>query len=393
MRRLEPDADHPATLPGGVFQSFFMGGFECSSHRRADGRRLDLLASTEHDIRAAADYSLLGRHGIGTVRDGLRWHRIEQRPGVYDWSSFAPMLRAAQETGTQVIWDLMHYGWPDGLDIWGAAFVDRFARFARAAARLVRDTSDAVPFWTPVNEISFFAWGGGEVACMNPCARGRAGELKVQLVRAAIAAIEAVREVDPRARIVTAEPLIHVHPRSSSLADAEVARGYTERSQFEATDFLAGLRRPELGGRPDYLDLVGLNYYWRNQWIDNGPHIYRDDPRYIPLRALLARVGERYGRPLFIAETGIEGDERASWFAYIASEVEAAIEQGTPVEGICLYPILNHPGWDDDRYCPNGLFCGVAEHGARDVHQPLADELRQWQGRLRRRARTSRAPA
>ena len=28
-----------------VFKSFFLGGFECSNHRRSDGRRLDLLAA------------------------------------------------------------------------------------------------------------------------------------------------------------------------------------------------------------------------------------------------------------------------------------------------------------------------------------------------------------
>ena len=41
--------------------------------------------------------------------------------GRYDWSSFLPMLRAARETGTQVLWDLLHYGWPDDLDIWRPA--------------------------------------------------------------------------------------------------------------------------------------------------------------------------------------------------------------------------------------------------------------------------------
>ena len=172
-----------------LFQSFLLGGFECSTHRRCDGVRLDVLATTEHDRRAAADYRLLQRHGIRTARDGLRWHLVERQPGRYDWSSFTPMARAAHDTGTQVIWDLLHYGWPDGIDIWSAAFVDRFAAFARAAAQVWRDTTDAVPFWTPVNEISFFAWAGGDVACMNPCERGRSGELKDQLVRAAVAAI------------------------------------------------------------------------------------------------------------------------------------------------------------------------------------------------------------
>jgi hypothetical protein len=35
------------------------------------------------------------RHGLLTVRDGLRWHLIEREPGRYDWSSWLPMLEAA----------------------------------------------------------------------------------------------------------------------------------------------------------------------------------------------------------------------------------------------------------------------------------------------------------
>ena len=120
-----------------LFQSFFVGGFECSSHRRRDGRRLDLLASTCHDVNAGADYRALAQHGIRTVRDGLRWQLIERVPGHYDWSSFLPMLHAARQTGTQVIWDLLHWGWPDDLDIWSPAFVTRFGRFAKAAAEVL----------------------------------------------------------------------------------------------------------------------------------------------------------------------------------------------------------------------------------------------------------------
>src|SRR5688500_2929713 len=116
-----------------TFQSFFLGGVECSTHRRRDGRRLDVIAATAHDV-AAADYAQLAEHGIRTARDGFRWHLIERRPGRYDFSSARPMLRAARETGTQVLWDLLHFGWPDDLDPLGPAFVRRFARFARACA-------------------------------------------------------------------------------------------------------------------------------------------------------------------------------------------------------------------------------------------------------------------
>jgi hypothetical protein len=86
-----------------LFKSFFIGGFECSMHRRRDGKRLDLIAATGHDVNAKADYRILAEHGIRTVRDGLRWHLIETAPGRYDWSSFLPMLRAACDADTQVI--------------------------------------------------------------------------------------------------------------------------------------------------------------------------------------------------------------------------------------------------------------------------------------------------
>src|SRR4051812_26356509 len=179
-----------------LFDSFFLGGFECSTHRRADGRRLDLIAATGHDRLVRQDYASMTDHGIRTVRDGLRWHRIERMPGWYDWSSFLPMLRAARDAGIQVIWDLCHYGWPDNLDIWSPAFVERFARFAEAAAQVVRDETDTVPFFCPVNEISYWAWAGGETALFNPGTRRRGNDLKRQLVRASIAAVDAVRGVD-----------------------------------------------------------------------------------------------------------------------------------------------------------------------------------------------------
>src|SRR5690348_15089418 len=98
------------------FDSYFLGGFECSTHRRRDGRRLDLLETTAHDVHAAADYEQLAGFGIRTVREGFRWHRIEQRAGHYDFSSVRPLVTAARETGTQVLWDLLHFGWPDDVD-------------------------------------------------------------------------------------------------------------------------------------------------------------------------------------------------------------------------------------------------------------------------------------
>ena len=382
-----------ATGDKSVFQSFWIGGFECSTHRlprrngmgRFAGQRLDLVASTRHDQFALEDYTRLREVGIRTARDGVRWHLIEKPASRYDFSSLVPMLRAARETQTQIIWDLLHYGWPDGLNIWGAAFVERFARFARATAEVILEETGGPIYVTPVNEISFVAWGGGDAGFLNPFGRQRGPELKAQLVRSAIAAIEAVREVDPSARICHAEPIIHIAVDPDYPEEAAAAEGY-RLSQFQAWDMLGGRMCPELGGRPDYLDLLGVNYYSNNQWIHQDPHtpasrrrkdmlLPSSHPLHRPIREMLHEVYDRYRRPVFIAETGIEGDARPSWLRYIGQEARAASAAGVELEGLCLYPIIDYPGWGDDRHCYSGLWGYADDEGSREIYEPLAQEL------------------
>ena len=61
-----------------TFASFFQAGFECSSHRRRDGVRLDLIRATGHDKHVLQDYRQCRQLGFQTLRDGLRWHLIEK---------------------------------------------------------------------------------------------------------------------------------------------------------------------------------------------------------------------------------------------------------------------------------------------------------------------------
>ena len=398
-----------APVDSSVFQSFWMGGFECSTHRlprrkalgRFAGQRLDLIASTHHDQFALEDYTRLREAGIRTARDGVRWHLIEKSRFQYDFSSLVPMLRAARETQTQVIWDLLHYGWPDGLNVWGAAFVERFARFARATAEVILEETGGPIYVVPVNEISFVAWGGGDAGFLNPFSKRRGPELKAQLVRAAIAAIEAVREVDAGARICHAEPIIHIAVDPDYPEEAAAAEGY-RLSQFQACDMLSGRLCPELGGRPDYLDLLGVNYYSNNQWIHQDPHtpasrrrknvlLPPSHPLHRPIREILQEVYERYRRPIFIAETGIEGDARPNWLRYIGQEARAAAAAGVELEGLCLYPIIDYPGWGDDRHCYSGLWGYADDEGRREIYEPLAQELAHQQQLWKTQRRDHRA--
>ncbi|ANN72154.1 beta-glucosidase [Bordetella bronchialis] len=372
-----------------LFRSFLQGGFECSTLKLPDGRRLDLLESTGHASHALSDYRALAEYGMRTVRDGLRWHRIEQPDGSFDWRSAMAQIEAAAASGTQVIWDLCHYGWPEHLDIWSPAFPARFARYAEHAAALIRERCPQVPFYCPVNEISFWAWAGGEMGHFGPCATGRGDALKRQLVACTLAAMDAIRQVDARARFVLADPMIHVAPLDG--ADTAAARGHTQ-AQYQGWDMIGGAMAPELGGAPGYLDIVGVNFYPHNQWYLDGPTISRGDPAYTPMRELLDAVHTRYRRPILVAETGAEGELRAPWLRYVCDEAAAAMERGVPIVGICLYPVTDYPGWGDDRHCPTGLLGHADAQGRRRVDPATAAEVvrqeRRFRGVLEGRPRT-----
>jgi hypothetical protein len=355
-----------------ALRSYFMGGFECSTKLRPDGRRLDLIESTGHGRWCFEDYRALVRHGIGAARDGLRWHLIERSPGSFDWSCALPQISAARASGVQVIWDLCHYGWPDWLDIWSADFVVSFARFAKEAARIIRAESEAMPFVCPINEISYWAWAVDNLR-FEPCRRGGGPELKRQLVRASIAAARAIKN-DGEAAIICAEPLIHIAP--ASIRRAAVVQAERRRlSQFEAIDMITGKACPELGGHPGLLDLVGVNFYPDNQWSARGATIPLGHHAYRPLREMLSEVFHRYGCPITISETGAEGTARPAWLHYVSAEAAVARRSGIPIEGICIYPILDYPGWADDRCCRVGLFSSADEHGHREVDHEFAEEL------------------
>src|SRR5690606_26240447 len=147
---------------------------------------------------------------------------------------------------------------------------------------------------------------------------------------------------------------------------------------------IAGRLMPELGGKPEHLDIIGVNFYPHNQWVLNGPTIRRGQPEYRPLREILAETYQRYERPLFIAETGAEGEHRAPWLRYVSDEVAGALASGTPVGGICVYPITDYPGWDNDRHCPTGLLGYADDDGCRPEYSELAAEIARQQPQLSR---------
>lgn len=358
---------------GKTFASFFQAGFECSSHRRSDGVRLDLIRATGHDKHVLQDYRLCRRLGFQTLRDGLRWHLIEKSPGKYDWSSWLPALEAAEQAGVQVIWDLFHYGSPDCVDQAAPDFPDRFTNFALAAMEVQQSVSRHPPLVCPLNEINFLSWAvdDGYFPRVGPKQRGW---FKRQLITAAVTATRAIKERWPKATIVWAEPLIHIAPHDRRRRTKRAAEQNLQ-GMYEAYDWILGLAERDLGGDPSFVDVIGLNFYPHNQWYFQGPTIPMGHHEYRPLADMLVEISERYGKPIFLSETGAEGSAKPSWLHYVCSEVREALGRGADVRGICWYPITAYPGWDNSRHAETGLLSTIVSDGTRHVDERLLAEF------------------
>jgi len=366
-----------------VFRSFFHAGFEGATGYNRHRQWIDQIAATQHDLFVDEDYRRLREIGILTVREAVRWPLVDKQRR-YDFSSVDPFLAAGGRHGIEIIHDLFHFGYPDHIDLFSADFPARFADYCFAAASYIAGQTGGKCYFTPVNEPSYFSWAAGEVGLFAPHAVGRGWELKVRLIEAAIQGINAIRAACPSARIVNVDPLCRVAvPHGAPELRGEV-ENFNSSVVFQSWDMLSGRLLPELGGSPRHLDIVGINYYWTNQWEwgSAGVPLAVDDPRRAPLGALLRSVWERYGNETVLTETSDLNELRAVWVREMAGEVEMLLDEGMPLHGVCLYPILGMPEWHaPHEWTQMGLWELAHSDGKleRVIHEPMMEALREAQ--------------
>ncbi len=341
--------------------------------------------------------------GIAVAREGIAWPLVDKGKGQYDFSAIDPFLDAQQRHNVLPIWDLCHYGYPDGLDPLSDAFVERFAAYARAAARYVAERAHHGPLcFTPINEPTFWGYMGGEWAWCAPF--GKSVDFRRQftlsLARADIAACNAIREDFPDARFVHIDPLIWVVPPRDRPDLAEEAHRESYEDAYIAWDVISGLKHPEFGGSPELIDILGLNNYSFGQMEydhSTGPNkpLEPGDDRIRPVADLIEESFAKYKRPCIVAETsGLHGG-RPEWLDDMTCECLAAVNRGVDLHGICLFPAVDMQDWHSGEW----LHMGIADvellpSGAlmRKPFLPYVQRLHHWQERLKRVTRLDEDP-
>ena len=364
----DPRTGHP--LAPGAPLAWFVGiENTCVHPRRQDSfDPLDEHQLTGHDEHWEADARFVSALGVCGLRYGMSWPTVHKGPGRYDWQQLdARVERLAADHGLWLIADLVHFGCPPWLD--GSFLDDRFVgSLAEFADALLDRYGSLIPAITPINEPLTTAAFCGLRQIWPPAVGNRTGW--AQIAASLAEAYQAVFEI---ARGHGAE-IVHVEAGHDYETCDEALQDHTallNELGYVPTDLALGRLRGA-GWVPDWLirhgvepsrlarltgtarrpDYFGLNYY-----PDLTPRVLiRHEGEVAQLTADRGATGlatlvrdraRRYGLPILVTETSIEGDEqcRVVWLEAAAAEIAQLRREGIDVRGLTWWPLIDFVDW------------------------------------------------
>ena len=375
--------------------SFLWGtGIESSTIPHLD---VDQFEWTRHNGVWREDLRLVaGELGLRHLRYAIPWQYVEPQPGRFDWSIADERLAFCRELGIEPMLDVMHFGTPRWL---GQAVGDpRFPEcLERLTAAMVERYRSLVSTWCPFNEPLVTSLFSGDFGFWPPHSRRWRGYMPV-LARVALAtsrAIAAIRGADPAATILLCDAADAYQTRDESL-QGEVRLRNLRRfllldlvtgrvdAQHPLHDWIDDYGFHEidlqwLRTHPQSPDLIGLDYYPHSDWqLERGPHgvLQRRASAPVGLYGVARDYHRRYGLPMLVSETSIEGKpiNRDVWLAQMVRDARRLREEHVPLVGMIWWPLFDHLDWD-----------GALTHRIGKLHQVgLFKLVRQPDGSLRR---------
>lgn len=377
-------------------------GVECTVNRVGD-TYFDQSELSDHASRIE-DLDLLAALGVSAVRYPVLWERTAPE-GLEraDWTWPDARLRRLRELNLRTIVGLVHHGsGPRTTSLVDEGFAGGLARYARAVAERYPWVED----YTPVNEPLTTARFSGLYGHWYPHgrdARTFARALLMQ-VRAVVLSMRAVREVNPRARLVQTEDLGKTFSTPTLNYQAE----FENERRWLTFDLLCGrvvrghamwefLRWVGIGceelewfvENPCPPDVIGVNHYLTSErFLDervarypvhthggNGRHTYADVEAVRVCaegpagpRALLREVWERYRLPLAVTEVhlGCTREEQLRWLKCVWEAACESRAQGRDVRAVTAWSAFGAFDWHNLLTRREGRY----EPGVYDLRAP-----------------------
>lgn len=376
------------------------GGVECTVNR-VGGRFFNQLERNGHCHRAE-DLDRFAALGLRTLRFPLLWELLAPRSlEEIDWSWADARLKRARDLGIQPIAGLLHHGsGPAYTNLLDSRFPEKFARYAGSVARRYQ----WIDAYTPVNEPLTTARFSALYGHWYPHARDDKAFSRALLnqCRATVLAMRAIREANPRARLIQTDDL----GKTFSSPSLSYQAAFENERRWISWDLLSGIvdrahplwsyfkwagiadSELEIFSRERCPpDVIGGNYYVTSErFLDdnfspfstecrggNGRDVYSDVEAVrsevgalAGAEGLLMELWQRYRVPIAITEAhlGCTPEEQVRWFMGIWNAASAARSRGAQVLAVTIWSLLGSFDWPSLVTRNDGHY----EAGAFDVY-------------------------
>lgn len=341
---------------------------------RPGERPLDEYDLVQHYRAWREDLALTAESGAAMLRWGIPWYRVQPTPGTWDWSWLDRVIDALEEDGVDLVADLVHYGTPLWLE-GEFAHPDYPRRVAEYGATVADRYRGRIRHYTPANEPLLNTMYCGEFGHWPPYLTGDTGFVTVlkAISRGIVETQAAIAAVDDAA------DFIHVEASFRFAGDLEAHRETVEHLRHRAyvvqdlvtgrvgedhplTPYLLahGFTDDDLAWAHSHVarpDVVGVNYYPQHSTelfqagvtLGGGPGELRPrhDAGTAGLKDVLTAFAERYGRPVFLTETGYTGTvaERIAWLDASVRAVAELRAGGVDVVGYTWWCVTDMIEW------------------------------------------------
>ncbi len=381
------------------------GGIECTVNRVGE-RYQDQLACNGHRERERlSDLDRFKELGIKKLRYPVLWETTAPE-GVAsaDWRFADERLAKLKELAIDPIVGLVHHGsGPKHTSLVDPAFAEGLAEFARAVAARY----PWVMHYTPVNEPLTTARFSGLYGHWYPHGKDEHTFTRALLTqcRATVLAMQALRQVNPEAKLVQTEDMGKTWstPRLQYQADFENERrwasfdllcGRVDRHHRLWRHFIqrCGISEEELlwfVEHPCPPDVLGINHYLTSErFLDerlerypphtqggNGRDSYADVEAVRVVKeglagpqALLLEAWERYHLPIAVTEAhlGCTREEQMRWLVEVWQGARALQEAGVDIRAVTAWSLLGAHDWNSLLTCWGGCY----EPGVFDLRGP-----------------------
>jgi dTDP-4-dehydrorhamnose reductase len=356
------------------------GGIECTINRIGDAFR-DQLQYSGHYTRAG-DIGHIAGLGIRVLRYPLLWERhqpVKRQP--IDWSWATRQLDMLRDHHITPIAGLLHHG---SGPMYTGLLNDDFAEGLAGYACEVATRFPWLQYYTPVNEPLTTARFSGLYGFWYPHHKS-AYSFAVMLlnqVKATVLAMQAIKRVNPAAKLVQTDDLTKIHSTRllTYQADFENERRWltydllcgkvTKDHPMWGYFLSVGIKASQLAFFTEHTcepDIVGLNYYVTSErYLDediyaypphthggNGRHTYADVEAVrvkqpAGVRKLLHEAWNRYHLPLAITEAHLHcnEEEQMRWFNEMWEACCMAKQEGVNIQAITAWSLLGAYDWN-----------------------------------------------